>query len=116
VRASRQFAGAILPHLTIIAIYPVCGISGSRVADVAVVGSVIRDELRRRPYRLQDGAVGLAASAATAATVPPRSATVVGLYASAAAASGKREGSPRALLPCLAAASVTSILPRLAGR
>jgi tripartite ATP-independent transporter DctM subunit len=66
-----------LLQVIVVTIYMVSGISGSKVADVAAVGSVMRGELRRRGYRPEQGAAALAASAAMAETIPPSIAMLV---------------------------------------
>jgi tripartite ATP-independent transporter DctM subunit len=66
-----------LLQVIVVTIYLVSGISGSKIADVAAVGSVMRGELRRRGYRPEDGAAALAASAAMAETIPPSIAMLV---------------------------------------
>ncbi len=66
-----------LLQVIVVTIYLVSGISGSKVADVAAVGSVMRGELRRRGYRPEQGAAALAASAAMAETIPPSIAMLV---------------------------------------
>ena len=48
-----------LLQVIVVTIYMVSGISGSKVADVAAVGSVMRGELRRRGYRPDQGAAVL---------------------------------------------------------
>jgi tripartite ATP-independent transporter DctM subunit len=60
-----------LLHVMVLSMYLVSGLSGSKTADVAAVGSVMRDMLRREKYSLSEGAAVLAASAAMGETVPP---------------------------------------------
>ncbi|MCA6108445.1 TRAP transporter large permease [Bradyrhizobium cenepequi] len=79
-----RFALALVGHLKggllqviVVTIYLVSGISGSKVADVAAVGSIVRDELRKQRYTLEEGAAVLAASAAMAETIPPSIAMLV---------------------------------------
>ncbi|MGB6536114.1 MAG: TRAP transporter large permease subunit [Xanthobacteraceae bacterium] len=60
-----------LMHVMVLSMYLVSGLSGSKTADVAAVGSVMRDMLRREGYDLSEGAAALAASAAMGETVPP---------------------------------------------
>ena len=79
-----QFAMALVGHLrggllqvVVITIYLISGISGSKAADVAAVGSVMRKELERRGYSAQEGAAVLSASAAMAETIPPSIAMLV---------------------------------------
>ena len=79
-----RFAMAIVGHVrggllqvAVVTIYFVSGISGSKVADVVAVGSVIRKELERRGYKAEEGAAVLAASAAMSETIPPSIAMLV---------------------------------------
>lgn len=72
------FVRALVGHLrggllqaTVVSIYLVSGLSGSKTADVAAVGYVMRDMLKRERYRLEDGAAVFAASAAMGETIPP---------------------------------------------
>ncbi len=65
-----RMRGGLL-QVIVVTIYMVSGISGSKVADVAAVGSVMRGELSRRGVRAAEGAAVLAASAAMAETIPP---------------------------------------------
>jgi tripartite ATP-independent transporter DctM subunit len=71
-----RLKGGLL-QVVVVTIYLVSGISGSKIADVAAVGSVVRDELRKQRYRLEEGAAVLAASAAMAETIPPSIAMLV---------------------------------------
>jgi len=71
-----HFRGGLL-QVVIITTYLVSGVSGSKVADVVAVGSVMREELRRKGYRLEDGAAVLSASAAMSETIPPSIAMLV---------------------------------------
>ncbi len=66
-----------LLQVIVVTIYLVSGISGSKIADVAAVGSVMRGELRRHGYRPAQGAAVLASSAAMAETIPPSIAMLV---------------------------------------
>ncbi|HEY0181936.1 MAG TPA: TRAP transporter large permease, partial [Rhodopila sp.] len=66
-----------LLQVVVVTVFLVSGISGSKVADVAAVGAVIRQELRKQGYRLEEGAAVLAASAAMAETIPPSIAMLV---------------------------------------
>ena len=50
--------------------YVVSGLLGSKPADVAAVGTVMRDQLRER-HGAAEGAAVLAASAIMGETVPP---------------------------------------------
>jgi tripartite ATP-independent transporter DctM subunit len=79
-----RFAMALVGHLrggllqvVVLTTYVVSGVSGSKIADVVAVGSVMREELRRKNYRLEDGAAVLAASAAMSETIPPSIAMLV---------------------------------------
>jgi tripartite ATP-independent transporter DctM subunit len=71
-----RLRGGLL-QVVVVTIFMVSGISGSKIADVAAVGAVIRDELRKRGYSLDEGAAVLAASAAMAETIPPSIAMLV---------------------------------------
>ena len=51
--------------------------SGSKAADVAAVGSVMRSMLRRQGYDMEEGTAVLAASAAMGETIPPSIAMLV---------------------------------------
>jgi tripartite ATP-independent transporter DctM subunit len=73
-----RFVHAAVGHLRggllqvmVVSMYIVSGLSGSKAADVAAVGSVMRDTLRPEGYSLEEGAAVLAASAAMGETVPP---------------------------------------------
>jgi tripartite ATP-independent transporter DctM subunit len=73
-----RFVHALVGHLRggllqvmVLSMYLVSGLSGSKTADVAAVGSVMRDMLKRDGYNLSEGAAVLAASAAMGETVPP---------------------------------------------
>lgn len=79
-----RFASSLVGHMpggllqvVVVATYLVSGISGSKVADVAAVGSVMRDTLLRKGYSPGQIAAVLAASAAMAETVPPSLAMLV---------------------------------------
>lgn len=60
-----------LLQVMVVSMYIVSGLSGSKTADVAAVGMVMRDMLVREGYSLEEGAAVLAASAAMGETVPP---------------------------------------------
>ncbi len=80
VRFAMALVGRLrggLLQVIVVTVFMISGISGSKVADVVAVGSVMRDELRRRGYRSEDGASVLAASAAMAETIPPSIAMLV---------------------------------------
>ncbi len=68
--------GALL-QVMVVTMYLVSGISGSKIADVAAVGSVMRGEMRRHGYAPEQGAAVMAASAAMAETIPPSIAMLV---------------------------------------
>jgi tripartite ATP-independent transporter DctM subunit len=71
-----HFRGGLL-HVMVMSMYLVSGLSGSKTADVAAVGSVMRDMLRKEGYDPAEGAAVLAASAAMGETVPPSIAMLV---------------------------------------
>jgi tripartite ATP-independent transporter DctM subunit len=66
-----------LLQVIVITIFLVAGVSGSKVADVAAVGPVVRGEMKRRGYKESEGAAVLAASAAMSETIPPSIAMLV---------------------------------------
>jgi tripartite ATP-independent transporter DctM subunit len=66
-----------LLQVIVITIFLVSGVSGSKVADVAAVGPVVRGEMKRRGYKEAEGAAVLAASAAMSETIPPSIAMLV---------------------------------------
>jgi tripartite ATP-independent transporter DctM subunit len=66
-----------LLHVMVLSMYLVSGLSGSKTADVAAVGSVMRDMLRKEGYDVGEGTAVLAASAAMGETVPPSIAMLV---------------------------------------
>jgi tripartite ATP-independent transporter DctM subunit len=79
-----QFVDALVGHLRggllhvmVLSMYLVSGLSGSKTADVAAVGSVMRDMLKKEGYNAGEGAAVLAASAAMGETVPPSIAMLV---------------------------------------
>jgi len=65
-----------LLQVTVASMYVVSGLSGSKPADVAAVGTVMRDELRER-HGAAEGAAALAASAVMGETVPPSIAMLI---------------------------------------
>jgi tripartite ATP-independent transporter DctM subunit len=65
-----------LLQVTVASMYVVSGLSGSKPADVAAVGTVMRDELRDR-HGAAEGAAVLAASAVMGETVPPSIAMLI---------------------------------------
>ena len=66
-----------LLQVVVVTIFLVSGVSGSKVADVAAVGPVVRRELKRQGYPEAEGAAVLAASAAMGETIPPSIAMLV---------------------------------------
>lgn len=78
-----QFIHALVGHMrggllqvTVGSMYLVSGLSGSKPADVAAVGTVMRDELTER-HGAAEGAAVLAASAVMGETVPPSIAMLI---------------------------------------
>jgi len=78
-----RFIRALVGHLrggllqvAVVSMYIVSGLSGSKPADVAAVGTVMRDELRER-HGTAEGAAVLAASAIMGETVPPSIAMLI---------------------------------------
>ncbi len=71
-----RMRGGLL-QVVVVTIFLISGISGSKVADVAAVGPVVRGELKRQGYREAEGAAVLAASAAMGETIPPSIAMLV---------------------------------------
>ena len=65
-----------LLQVAVASMYVVSGLSGSKPADVAAVGTVMRDELRER-HGAAEGAAVLAASAIMGETVPPSIAMLI---------------------------------------
>ena len=65
-----------LLQVTVASMYAVSGLSGSKPADVAAVGTVMRDQLRER-HGAPEGAAVLAASAVMGETVPPSIAMLI---------------------------------------
>lgn len=79
-----SFAMALVGHMrggllqvVVLTIYLVSGISGSKIADVVAVGSVLRRELKKQGYAAERGAAVLASSAAMSETIPPSLAMLV---------------------------------------
>jgi tripartite ATP-independent transporter DctM subunit len=79
-----RFAMTLVGHMrggllqvVVLTIYMVSGISGSKIADVVAVGSVLRRELRKQGYKPEQGAAVLASSAAMSETIPPSLAMLV---------------------------------------
>lgn len=78
-----RFIHALVGHMTggllqvtVASMYVVSGLSGSKPADVAAVGTVMRDELSER-HGAAEGAAVLAASAVMGETVPPSIAMLI---------------------------------------
>jgi tripartite ATP-independent transporter DctM subunit len=71
-----RLRGGLL-QVVVISMYIVSGISGSKAADVAAVGLVMRDMLDREGYDRSEAAVVLASSAAMGECVPPSIAMLV---------------------------------------
>ncbi len=65
-----------LLQVAVISMYVVSGLSGSKPADVAAVGTVMRDQLRER-HGAPEGAAVLAAAAVMGETVPPSIAMLI---------------------------------------
>lgn len=65
-----------LLQVAVASMYVISGLSGSKPADVAAVGTVMRDELRER-HGAEEGAAVLAASAIMGETVPPSIAMLI---------------------------------------
>jgi tripartite ATP-independent transporter DctM subunit len=70
-----HWRGGLL-QVTVASMYVVSGLSGSKPADVAAVGTVMRDQLRDR-HGSAEGAAALAASAIMGETVPPSIAMLI---------------------------------------
>jgi tripartite ATP-independent transporter DctM subunit len=78
-----RFIHALVGHLrggllqvTVVSMYVISGLSGSKPADVAAVGTVMRDELRER-HGAAEGAAVLASAAIMGETVPPSVAMLI---------------------------------------
>ena len=71
-----RMRGGLL-QVVVVTIFLVSGVSGSKVADVAAVGPVVRGELKKQGYPPAEGAAVLAASAAMGETIPPSIAMLV---------------------------------------
>jgi tripartite ATP-independent transporter DctM subunit len=79
VRFIRVLVGHVrggLLQVAVASMYIVSGLSGSKPADVAAVGTVMRDELRDE-HGAAEGAAVLAASAVMGETVPPSIAMLI---------------------------------------
>ncbi len=70
-----HWRGGLL-QVTVASMYVVSGLSGSKPADVAAVGTVMRDKLSER-HGADEGAAVLAASAIMGETVPPSIAMLI---------------------------------------
>ncbi len=71
-----RLRGGLL-QVSVISMYLVSGISGSKAADVAAVGLVMRDMLKEEGYDSAEASAVLAASAAMGECVPPSIAMLV---------------------------------------
>jgi len=71
-----RLRGGLL-QVVIVSMYIVSGISGSKAADVAAVGLVMRDMLDREGYKRSETAAVLASAAAMGECVPPSIAMLV---------------------------------------
>ena len=65
-----------LLQVTVVSMYVISGLSGSKPADVAAVGTVMRDRLRER-HGAAEGAAVLASAAIMGETVPPSVAMLI---------------------------------------
>ena len=79
-----RFAMSMVGHLrgglhqvVILTTFLVSGVSGSKLADVVAVGSVMREQLQRKGYRPAESAGVLAAATAMSETIPPSIAMLV---------------------------------------
>jgi len=80
VRFVYAFVGHLrggLLQVMVLSMYLVSGLSGSKAADVAAVGTVMRGMLKQRGYSSSEGAAVLAASAVMGETVPPSIAMLI---------------------------------------
>ncbi len=71
-----HFRGGLY-QVMVASMYLVSGLSGSEGADVAAVGLVLRDTMRRQGYSMERATAVLAAGAAMGVTVPPSLAMLV---------------------------------------
>jgi tripartite ATP-independent transporter DctM subunit len=71
-----HFRGGLL-QVMVLSMYLVSGLSGSKAADVAAVGTVMRGMLKRQGYSNAEGAAVLASSAVMGETVPPSIAMLI---------------------------------------
>jgi tripartite ATP-independent transporter DctM subunit len=79
-----HFVHALVGHLRsgllqvmVVSMYLVSGLSGSKSADVAAVGTVMRGMLKREHYSASEGTAVLSASAAMGECIPPSIAMLV---------------------------------------
>jgi tripartite ATP-independent transporter DctM subunit len=70
-----HWRGGLL-QVTVASMYVVSGLSGSKPADVAAVGTIMRDQLRER-HGAAEGTAALAAAAIMGETVPPSIAMLI---------------------------------------
>lgn len=80
VRLVQALVGHIrggLLQVMVVSMYLVSGMSGSKAADVAAVGSAMRSMLRDQGYDMEEGTAVLAASAVMGETIPPSIAMLV---------------------------------------
>jgi tripartite ATP-independent transporter DctM subunit len=80
VRFVYAFVGHLrggLLQVMVLSMYLVSGLSGSKAADVAAVGTVMRGMLKKQGYSSGEGAAVLAASAVMGETVPPSIAMLI---------------------------------------
>lgn len=66
-----------LLHVIVVTMYVFSGISGAKVADVAAVGSAMKDMLEERDYDPAESTAVLSASAVMGETIPPSIAMIV---------------------------------------
>jgi tripartite ATP-independent transporter DctM subunit len=66
-----------LLQVMVVSMYLVSGLSGSKSADVAAVGTVMRGMLKRKQYSASEGTAVLSASAAMGECIPPSIAMLV---------------------------------------
>ncbi len=74
VHMVHAFVGHVrggLFQVMVVSMYIVSGLSGSKAADVAAVGFVMRDMLRKEGYSLEKATAVLASAAVMGETVPP---------------------------------------------
>ena len=95
-----------LGHSVIVSMYLFSGISGSKVADVAAVGSALADDVSERGYSREDLAALLSASAVMGETVPP---SVASLVAATAASLSPLAVFAAGLLPAVVIAALLMV-------